>query len=400
MSAASALAPSAASSPEAALVDRVRRRLAESGQPPRAAHVAAALRAEGRLVSDAAVLDVVSSLQAQIDGLGALAPLVRDPAVTDVLVNAPDEVWVDSGDGLRRVPVRFPDEDAVRRLAQRLAAAGGRRLDDAMPYVDARLPDGIRVHAVLPPLAPRSTCLSLRIPRRRGFTLDELVAVGTLAPLAAELCRGLVASRASFVVTGGAGVGKTSLLSCLLGLVGAGERIVLVEDAAELSPEHPHVVRLEARPPNVEGAGEVTLRDLVRQALRMRPDRLVIGEVRGGEVVDLLAALNTGHEGGCGTLHANSSLEVPARVEALALAAGLDRPAVHSQLRAGLDAVVHLGRDCAGRRRLREIGVTTTGRRGLAVVQSAVTFAGASAVDGPGRAGLDRLLSRRHSWPA
>jgi pilus assembly protein CpaF len=376
------------------LVDRVRARLAETGDEPSAAHVAAALRAEGRLVSDAAVLDVMGSLRSQMKGLGPLAPLVRDPAVTDVLVNAPDEVWVDRGDGLHRTEVRFPDEAAVRRLALRLAATGGRRLDDAMPYVDCRLPDGVRVHAVLPPIAARSTCISLRIPRRRVFTLAELTAAGTLTPAAAGLVDALVASRASFVVTGGAGVGKTSLLSCLLGLVSSTERVVLVEDALELCPDHPHMVRLEARPPNVEGAGEVTLRDLVRQALRMRPDRLVVGEVRGGEIVDLLAALNTGHEGGCGTLHANAPQEVPARVEALAVAAGLDRAAAHSQLSAGLDVVVHLWRDRAGVRRLREIGVIAPGAHGLTMVEQAVTFTGGHAVDGRGRARLDQLLAR------
>jgi pilus assembly protein CpaF len=378
----------------AALVDRVRARLADSGHDPTAAHVAAAVRAENALVSDTAVLDVVSSLQSQIEGLGPLAPLVRDPAVTDVLVNAPDEVWIDRGDGVRRTQVRFPDDAAVRRLAQRLAATSGRRLDDAMPYVDTRLPDGIRVHAVLRPIAARSTCVSLRIPRRRAFTLDELLAAGTVTLRAAEILDALVASRVSFVVTGGAGTGKTTLLSCLLGRVPGGERIVLAEDTAELRPEHPHVVRLETRPPNVEGAGEVTLRDLVRQALRMRPDRLVVGEVRGGEVVDLLAALNTGHEGGCGTLHANAAREVPARLEALAVAAGLERAAVHSQLGAGLDAVVHLGRDRDGTRRVREIAVTAPDGKGLTVVEPAVTFSRSAAVDGPGRPRLDQLLSR------
>jgi len=378
----------------AALVDRVRARLADSGDEPSAAHVAAALKAEGRLVSDAAVLEVVSSLRSQIEGLGPLAALVRDPAVTDVLVNGPDDVWVDCADGLRRTQVRFPDEAAVRRLAQRLAATGGRRLDDAMPYVDARLPDGIRVHAVLPPIAPRSTCLSLRIPRRRVFTLDELMGAGSVTPLAAEFLGALVASRASFVVTGCAGAGKTTLLSCLLGRAPSRERIVLVEDSAELRPEHPHVVRLEARPPNVEGAGEVTLRDLVRQALRMRPDRLVVGEVRGPEIVDLLAALNTGHEGGCGTLHANSAREVPARVEALAVAAGLDRAAVHSQLSAGLEVVVHMGRDRDGARRVREIGVTAPSGQGLTLVEPALTFIEGEALDGRGRARLDQLLAR------
>jgi pilus assembly protein CpaF len=382
-------------SPQSPLVDRVRVRLANSGVEPTAVHVAAAIRAEGRLASDTAVLDVVTTLRSEMEGLGPLEPLVRHSAVTDVLVNAADEVWIDGSDGLRRTAVRFPDEAAVRRLAQRLAAMGGRRLDDAMPYVDARLPDGIRVHAVLPPLAPRATCLSLRIPRRRVFTLGELIKAGTVTSQAVELLEMIVASRVSFVIAGAAGAGKTSLLSCLLGLVPHGERMVLVEDAAELRPDHPHVVRLEARPANIEGAGEVTLRDLVRQALRMRPDRLVVGEVRGGEVVDLLAALNTGHEGGCGTLHANAAREVPARVEALAVAAGVDRAAVHSQLSAGLHVVVQIGRDHARVRRVREIGVMVPSGDGLAIVEPAVIFTRGDTVDGRGRPRLDQLLAGR-----
>ena len=221
--------------------------------------------------------------------------------------------------------MRFADDDAVRRLAQRLASQAGRRLDDSTPHVDVRLADGTRLHAVLAPLSRPGTLISLRVPRARVFTLDELVGAGSMSTAGAELLRGLVASRAAFLVSGGTGSGKTTLLSSLLSLVDPAERVVLVEDAAELRPDHPHVVALEARTANVEGVGAIELRTLVRQALRMRPDRLVVGEVRGGEVVDLLAALNTGHDGGCGTLHANSAADVPARMEALALAAGLDR---------------------------------------------------------------------------
>ena len=230
----------------------------------------------------------------------------------------------------------------MRRLAQRLAALGGRRLDDATPYADLRLADGTRFHAVLAPVARPGTLVSLRVPRPRVFTLDELVAAGTLTPTAPGCCGPSSSRRLAFLVSGGTGTGKTTLLAALLSLVDPGERIVLVEDAGELRPDHPHVVGLEARPPNIEGAGAIDLRTLVRQALRMRPDRLVVGEVRGGEVVDLLAALNTGHEGGCGTLHANSAVDVPARVEALALAAGLGRAAAHSQLASAVDVVLHL----------------------------------------------------------
>ncbi len=259
----------------------------------------------------------------------------------------------------------FPDEPSVRRLAQRLAAVAGRRLDDARPWVDARLPDGTRLHAVLPPVAVGGTCLSLRVVRPRAFTLDELVAAGTVPPGGDRVLRALMDARLSFLVSGGTGTGKTTLLSALLGLVGPDERIVLAEDSAELRPDHPHVVRLETRPANQEGAGLVTLEDLVRQALRMRPDRLVVGEVRGPEVVHLLAALNTGHEGGSGTVHANAASDVPARLEALGTAAGLDRFALHSQLAAALSVVLHLVRDRSGRRRIAEVHVLERDASGL-----------------------------------
>jgi pilus assembly protein CpaF len=263
------------------------------------------------------------------------------------------------------VPVRFPDEAAVRRLAQRLAATAGRRLDDASPYVDARLGDGTRFHAVLAPVAGPGTLVSLRVPARRAFSVDDLVVAGFVTEAGARLLRGVVDARLAFLVTGGTGTGKTTLLATLLAAMPARERIVVVEDAAELRPEHPHLVTLEARPANLEGAGGVSLRTLVRQALRMRPDRLVVGEVRGGEIVDLLAALNTGHEGGCGTLHANSVADVPSRVEALALAAGLPREAAHSQFAAAVDLVLHLGRRPDGTRHLREVGIVERRPDGL-----------------------------------
>ena len=213
------------------------------------------------------------------------------------------------------------------------------------------------MHAVLAPLAVTGTCLSLRVPRRRAFTLEELVAAGSLPPGVAPWVQAIVHARLAVLVTGGTGTGKTTWLTTLLGLCDRGDRIVVVEDSAELDPDHPHVVRLEARPPNIEGAGAVTLRDLVRQSLRMRPDRIVVGEVRGAEIVDLLAALNTGHEGGCATVHANAARDVPARLESLALAAGLPRDALHAQLAAGLDVVVHLVRDRDGRRRWSSLSV-------------------------------------------
>ncbi|MGX1505063.1 UNVERIFIED_CONTAM: pilus assembly protein CpaF [Streptomyces graminofaciens] len=370
------------------LLEAVRQRLAESGAEPTPARVAAALRAQGRLLGDAEVLGGTERLRCELVGTGPLEPLLADPSVTDVLVSAPDRVWVDRGRGLELTEVTFADAGSVRRLAQRLAAVAERRLDDARPWVDARLPDGTRMHAVIPPVAVGSTCLSLRVVRPRAFSVGELVTAGTVPPGGDRLLRALIEARLSFLISGGTGSGKTTLLSTLLGMVGDRERIVLAEDSAELRPEHPHVVRLESRTANQDGAGRVTLKDLVRQALRMRPDRLVVGEVRGAEVTELLAALNTGHEGGCGTVHANAAADVPARLEALGTAAGLDRAALHSQLAAALAVVIHLVRDGAGRRRLSEIHVLERDAAGLVVTVPALRWAkGAFAAE----AGWERL---------
>jgi len=379
---------------EAELVEEVRERLARDSGEVTPHRVAEALRASGRPVGDATVLAVHEALRRDVVGAGPLEPLLRTPDVTDVLVNGCEQVYVDRGQGLERVDVSFPNDESVRRLAQRLAASGGRRLDDATPHVDVRLRDGTRFHAVLAPLARPGTVLSLRVPHQRVLSLDDLVAAGTVTEHGARVLRLVIARRLAFLVSGGTGSGKTTLLNTLLSQVPDTQRLVLVEDASELRPDHPHVVGLEARPPNIEGAGEVTLRTLVRQALRMRPDRLVVGEVRGAEVVELLAALNTGHEGGCGTVHANSARDVPARIEALALAAGLSRDAAHSQFLAGVDAVLHLGRDIDGRRVLREVAVPRRRPNGLADMDTAVAFPGGGrAVTGPGEAELAGRLA-------
>ena len=374
-------------------LEAVRDRLARTPGELTPHRVAEALRVTGRPVGDTEVLAVYETLRRDVIGAGPLEPLLRSPGVTDVLVNGAEHVYLDRGRGLELTDVRFPDEESVRRLAQRLAALGGRRLDDATPYVDLRLPDGTRFHAVLAPLARPGTVVSLRVPRRQGFTLDELVERDTCDRPTADLLDAIVGARLAFLVSGGTGSGKTTLLAALLGRVDAGERLVVVEDASELRPDHPHVVALEGRPANLEGAGAVEVRTLVRQALRMRPDRLVVGEVRGAEVVDLLAALNTGHEGGCGTLHANSALDVPARVEALALAAGLGREAAHSQLASAVDVVLHLARGGDGVRRLRQVAVPTRATDGLVVMSSALDVgADGRSVPGPAAALLaDRI---------
>jgi pilus assembly protein CpaF len=373
------------------LVDEVRAWLAREAAPLTPEQVARALRSRGRPVGDATVLAVHDALQRDVVGAGPLEPLLRLPGVTDVLVNGADQVWIDRGEGLELTEVRLPSEAAVRRLAQRLAAAASRRLDDSTPYVDLRLPDGSRLHAVLAPLSRPGTTISIRVPRSRVFTLEELVGAGALDGDGAALLRRLVSRRRSFLVTGGTGSGKTTVLNALLSLVDQQERLVVVEDSSELRPDHPHVVSLEARPANSEGVGEIPMRTLVRQALRMRPDRLVVGEVRGGEVVDLLAAMNTGHEGGCGTMHANSAADLPSRVEALALAGGLDRAATHSQLAAAVDVVVHLARR-EGVRAVHELGVLERSADGLVSVIPAVRLQPDGVVEGPGATRLGELL--------
>lgn len=375
------------------LLDRVRRQLVESGRPPTAAAVAEALREVPGVRSDAEALAVVTQLRAEIVGAGPLQPLLDDPSVTDVLVHRGGEVWVDRGDGLRRSPMRLGGEPAVRRLAVRLVASAGRRLDAAQPWADATLADGHRCHAILPPLAVDGTCLSLRALRPATLDLAALEAQGSLPGGVRTWLEGMLAAPLAVLVTGATGAGKTTLLGALLGALPADLRVLVVEDATELAPTHPHVVRLQSRPPNVEGAGAVPLRDLVRQALRMRPDRLVLGEVRGAEVVDLLVALNTGHEGGLSTVHANSPAELPARLEALGALAGLRRDALHSLVAAAVHAVVHCARGPSGRQ-VAQIGVVDVVDREV-VVSPAVVADGPSLRPGPGLARLRRLLTAR-----
>ena len=382
------------------MVEAVRADLVAAGAPPDPAHLTHALRRAGIIADDAATSGLVERLRQELVGAGPLQALLTAPGVTDVLVNGPDEVWVDRGSGLERAPVRFRDEAEVRALAQRLAAGAGRRLDDASPYVDARLHDGVRFHAVLPPVSPAGTLLSLRVPRRRPFSITELVSAGSMPAALGQVLVGLTRTRTPLLLTGGTGTGKTTILAALLSRVEPTERIVVVEDSAELVVDHPHAVRLEARPPNVEGAGQVSLRDLVRQAMRMRPDRIVVGEVRGAEVVDLLAAFNTGHEGGLATVHANAVGDVPARIEALALAAGMTRPAVHAQLAAGIDAVVHLTRDRRGLRRVSEVGWLGRQADGLVQVRTALRCCPHDAlVEGEAAPELERRLGGRF-WAA
>lgn len=356
------------------LTGDVRQWLVANAAPADAQSVLAALRDRGTVVGAGQLLDVLTDLRAELRGAGPLQELLASGTCTDVLVNSTASLWIDDGNGLRQIQNPFRDEAQVRRLAQRLAAAAGRRLDDAAPFCDARLRDGTRFHAALRPVASPGTLVSLRLPSRERFTLEDLVARGSLPPAALPWLRGLIRCRATFLISGGTGSGKTTMLQTMLAEVPADERVLVLEDSAELNPDHPHICALQGRPANLEGEGELGLVDLVRQAMRMRPDRLVIGEVRGPEVVAMLAAFNTGHDGGAGTIHASGPERVPARLEALALAAGLDRAATHAQISAGLDAVVHMER-VAGVRRV--VGIAHIERRpdGLAEAVPVLRFA-------------------------
>ncbi|MCC3265681.1 TadA family conjugal transfer-associated ATPase [Arthrobacter gengyunqii] len=375
------------------MVREVRRRMLDDGEPVTAARLAAAVHSSGRLLGAEGALRAVDRVQAELQGLGPLQELALLPGISDILVNGPDRVWVDSGHGLELTGLRFSSDAEVQGLAARLIAAGGRRLDDSNPCVDVQL-RGYRVHAVLRPVSTGSTLLSIRIRRTLTFTLSELQAGGTLDPESAAVLRRIIACRLNFLISGATGTGKTTLLSTLLSLSKPHERLVLVEDAAELDPRHPHVVGLQSRHGNVEGAGTVDQAELVRQALRMRPDRLIVGECRGAEVRELLAAMNTGHDGAGGTIHANSAASVPARLAALGALAGMSSAAVNLQAASALDVVVHLARDTAGRR-VAEIAVITASADGrLLAVPALLPLLppGAAGRHGEGWAALQRRI--------
>lgn len=363
-----------AASLRARLIER-RRVEAAAGNPPvvelaeevrdLVAEKAALLGAEDRVAVAARIVrDTV--------GLGPLEDLLADPAVEEVMVNGPDSVYVERAGRIEATDVRFGDEEELRNAIERILAPLGRRIDELSPMVDARLADGSRVNVVIPPLAIDGPALSIRRFGARRPGPDELVELGTLSVAQCELLQAAVAGRRSVLVSGGTGSGKTTLLNALSSFIAPGERVVTIEDAAELRLQQSHVVRLESRPPSVEGRGEVTVRDLLRNALRMRPDRIVIGEVRGAEALDLLTALNTGHDGALSTVHANSPADALSRLETLALMAGLGLPheAIAEQVQRGIDLVVHLQRRPDGARQVVEIAEVvrvagTTGVRAL-----------------------------------
>ena len=317
------------------------------------------LKAPGKAIGD--VGSALEELDARLNGLGeVLAPLLRLPGITDILVNS-TRVWVDCGQGVEPIDDGFSSEEEVRALAITMAAICGKRLDDAMPIVDGILPMGVRVHAVIPPLSGEGTIISLRIPARGGLTLEQMRKGASIDDTTHQILSRMLDVRCNVLISGATGSGKTTLLSALLSSISVNERLICIEEISELHPAHPHVVHLQARQANTQGRGEVSLSELVRAAMRMRPDRIILGECRGGEVRDIMSALNTGHRGSFATIHANTPAEVPARLSALGALAGMSAEATHVQARAAFDLVVHMERSMGSYgntgRRVAQIGV-------------------------------------------
>jgi pilus assembly protein CpaF len=330
-------------------VTRVRANAGQAGSAPSRDDVAGVVANAWPLLAADESSRLVATVLAEVAGLGPLEPLLADEAVTDIVVNGPGVVWVERAGRLRPTDVVLPRPDDIVRLVERVVAPLGLRLDRSVPYVDARLPDGSRLHAVVPPVAVDGPCLAIRRFRARAVALDEIVP----SPLTRRRLVEAVRARRTIVISGGTGAGKTTLLNALAAAIPADERLVTIEDAAELRlPDDRHVVRLEARPGNADGAGEVTIRQLVRNALRLRPDRIIVGEVRGGEAFDMLQALNTGHAGSLTTCHANSPHDALRRLETMALLAGTGVPAeaIRTQLHAAVDLVVQVARSADGTR--------------------------------------------------
>jgi pilus assembly protein CpaF len=337
----------------------------------------AVLRERGAILPARELARVVNEVSDDVVGFGPIEFLLKDPSVTEVMVNGPDDVFVEREGRIERVTDRlFEGEEPVLHLIERIVGPLGLRVDQASPWVDARLPDGSRVHAIVPPLSLRGPALTIRRFSPLPIEAEDLVRTGSIGPRALRFLAACVRGRSNTVISGGAGSGKTTLLGVLSGFIPDDERLITIEDAAELRLAKPHVVSLEARPANVEGRGEVTVRHLVRNALRMRPDRIIVGEVRGGEALDMLQAMNTGHEGSLSTAHANSTRHLLWRLETMAMMSDVDLPAAHvrSQVAAAIDVVVQLARLRDGRRVVWEIAVVEGTRRGEPVVEPVFRF--------------------------
>jgi len=332
-------------------------------------------------------LRLVRDVEDDVFGHGPLQRLLEDPSVTEIMVNGPDRVYVEQDGRLVSAGLHFDSEEHLRRVIERIVSRVGRRIDEASPLVDARLPDGSRVHAVIAPLAVRGSTLTIRKFATEPLRTADLVARGTLTPAMAELLRACVEARLNIIISGGTGTGKTTLLNVLSSFIPETERIITIEDAVELQLQQDHVVALESRPANIEGRGEIGIRELVRNSLRMRPDRIVVGEVRGGESLDMLQAMNTGHDGSLSTLHANSPRDAVARLETLVLMAGMDLPlrAIREQIAAAVDVIVQLTRLRDGSRRVTAV-TEVQGMAGESVaLQDAFLFDYSAGMDASGR---------------
>jgi pilus assembly protein CpaF len=337
----------------------------------------AVLRERGAILPARELARMVNEISDDVVGFGPIEFLLKDPTVTEVMVNGPDDVFVEREGRIERVPDRlFEGEEPVLHLIERIVGPLGLRVDQASPWVDARLPDGSRVHAIVPPLSLRGPVLTIRRFSPVPIRAEDLVRSASVGPRALRFLGACVRGRVNIVISGGAGSGKTTLLGVLSGFIPDDERLITIEDAAELRLAKPHVVSLEARPANVEGRGEITVRDLVRNALRMRPDRIIVGEVRGGEALDMLQAMNTGHEGSLSTAHANSARHLLWRLETMAMMSDVDLPAAHvrSQVAAAIDVVVQLARLRDGRRIIWEVAVVEGTRRGEPIVEPVFRF--------------------------
>jgi pilus assembly protein CpaF len=330
---------------------------------------------------------LMRNVEDDVLGHGPLQQLLDDPSVTEIMVNGPDMIYVEQNGKLTRAPVHFASEEALRRVIERIVSRVGRRIDESSPLVDARLQDGSRVNAVIPPLAFSGSTLTIRKFAKEPLRVNDLIAFGTLSVEMAELLRACVEARLNIIVSGGTGTGKTTLLNVLSSFIPEGERIVTIEDAVELQLQQEHIVRLESRPANIEGKGEISIRDLVRNSLRMRPDRIVVGEVRGGESLDMLQAMNTGHDGSLSTVHANTPRDAIARLETLVLMAGMDLPlrAIREQIASAVDVIVQLNRLRDGTRRVTYV-TEVQGMEGQTVtLQDAFLFDYAAGVDASGK---------------
>ncbi|CAA9382572.1 MAG: Type II/IV secretion system ATP hydrolase TadA/VirB11/CpaF, TadA subfamily [uncultured Propionibacteriaceae bacterium] len=330
---------------------------------------------------------LIQNVEDDVLGHGPLQRLLDDPSVTEIMVNGPNMIYIEQHGKLTGAPVRFASEEALRRVIERIVSRVGRRIDESSPLVDARLQDGSRVNAVIPPLAFSGSTLTIRKFAKDPFKVNDLIAFGTLSSEMAELLRACVEARLNIIVSGGTGTGKTTLLNVLSSFIPEGERIVTIEDAVELQLQQEHLVRLESRPPNIEGKGEVGIRELVRNSLRMRPDRIVVGEVRGGESLDMLQAMNTGHDGSLSTVHANTPRDAIARLETLVLMAGMDLPlrAIREQIASAVDLIVQLNRLRDGTRKVTFV-TEVQGMEGQTVtLQDAFLFDYSAGVDASGK---------------